>query len=337
MREIARRPDKDRRDLFGLAAQRMGVHAAIIEKDFWVCWVLDYLFQESPWKEQLAFKGGTSLSKAYGAIQRFSEDIDLILDWRALGYSPEEPNAPRSVSRQEAFGVEANRRTAEYLLRVLVPQIAARLSERAGMPMPVEAHGQDVLIRYPGAFALSAIQPTLKLEIGPIAAWTPNELRVIRPYAAEQVPEVFRQPTTTLPTISAERTFWEKATILHQEAHRGPEKPLPPRYSRHYYDLYRLTLLPAIRDSALAKIDLLHEVAEFKIRFYRCPWARYEQAKPGSLCLLPPSRHVRELRKDYAAMSEMLFGDIPSFDAIMDGLRRLEATINAISRLPRTS
>jgi len=80
MREIARRSDKDRRDLFGLAAQRMRVHAAIIEKDFWVCWVLDYLFQESPWKEQLAFKGGTSLSKAFGAIQRFSEDIDLILD-----------------------------------------------------------------------------------------------------------------------------------------------------------------------------------------------------------------------------------------------------------------
>ncbi len=153
----------------------------------------------------------------------------------------------------------------------------------------------------------------------------------------EQVPEVFRQSTTTLPTISAERTFWEKATILHQEAHRGLGKPLPPRYSRHYYDLYRLTLLPTIRDSALARIDLLDEVAEFKIRFYRCPWARYEQAKPGSLRLLPPSHHVKDLQKDYAAMSEMLFGDIPSFSAIMEGLRHLEATINAIRRLPRTS
>lgn len=329
MREIARRSDKDRRDLFGVAAQRMGVHAAIVEKDFWVCWVLDYLFQEIPWKERLAFKGGTSLSKAYGAIQRFSEDIDLILDWRVLGYSSEEPNAPRSVSRQEVFCDEANRRTAEYLLRDFVPQITLGLSERVGRSMPVEARGQDVLIRYPRAFTLAAVQPTLRLEIGPIAAWKPNAPRNIRPYAAEQVPEVFKQSTTTVPTISAERTFWEKATILHQEAHRSAEKPLPPRYSRHYYDLYRMTLLP-IRERALERIDLLKEVADFKTRFYRCPWARYEEAKPGSLRLLPPSYHEKELRKDYAAMAEMLFGDIPSLDNIIEGLGGLEAAINAM-------
>lgn len=260
MRDAARRSDRDRRDLFGAAAQRMGVHAAIVEKDFWVCWVLDYLFQESAWKERLAFKGGTSLSKAYEAIQRFSEDIDLILDWRVLGYSSEEPNEPRSVSGQEAFGDEANRRTADLLLRYFVPQISTGLSERLGRSMPVEPHGQDVLIRYPGAFTLAAVQPTIRLEIGPIAAWTPNEPRVIRPYAAERVPEVFKQSTTTVPTISAERTFWEKATILHQEAHRAAEKLLPPRYSRHYYDLYRLALLP-IRERALMRIDLLNEVA----------------------------------------------------------------------------
>ena len=72
----------------------------------------------------------------------------------------------------------------------------------------------------------------------------PNEEKAIRPYAAEQFPKLFANPGTTVRTIAVERTFWEKATILHQEAHRGPDRALPPRYSRHYYDVYRLSLLP---------------------------------------------------------------------------------------------
>jgi predicted nucleotidyltransferase component of viral defense system len=80
MRDMARRPENDRRELFRATAQAMRVHEAIVEKDFWVCWILDYLFQDSPWKASMVLKGGTSLSKVYGAIERFSEDIDLILD-----------------------------------------------------------------------------------------------------------------------------------------------------------------------------------------------------------------------------------------------------------------
>jgi hypothetical protein len=133
--------------------------------------------------------------------------------------------------------------------------------------------------------------------------------------------------TTLIRTIVAERTFWEKATILHQEAHRGPEKPLPRHYSRHYYDLYRLSLLP-IRDSALARIDLLQDVVQFKMRFYRCSWALYEDAKPGSLKLLPPQHHVMELKRDYQAMQVMLFGQIPNFEKIMTELGSLEKIIN---------
>ncbi len=101
MRKMARRSEKDRRELFRATAQKMRVHEAIVEKDFWVCWILDYLFHESPWKDHLAFKGGTSLSKAFGAIERFSEDIDLILDWRSLKYSLDEPWAKRSATNLE--------------------------------------------------------------------------------------------------------------------------------------------------------------------------------------------------------------------------------------------
>jgi hypothetical protein len=329
MRDIARRSEKDRRDLFRAAAQKMRVHEAVVEKDFWVCWVLDYLFQDCPWKDHLAFKGGTSLSKAFGAIERFSEDIDLILDWRLLGYSPEEPWAERSATKQDAFGKESNIRTAEFLASELVPAICRGVAEQIGSAIKVEARMQDVLVQYPRAFSLEAVQPQIRLEIGPMAAWIPNEPRTIQSYAADQFPQLFSQAKTTVRTILAERTFWEKATILHQEAHRGSERNLPPRYSRHYYDLFRLGRMP-IRDRALANIELLHDVVRFKMRFYRCPWALYEEARPGSLRLLPPEYRLAELERDYRAMQALLFGYIPNFHEIMEELAALEKAINGL-------
>jgi hypothetical protein len=329
MRDMARRSEKDRGELFRATAQAMRVHEAIVEKDFWVCWILDYLFQDSPWKDRMAFKGGTSLSKAYGAIERFSEDIDLILDWRLLGYSGDGPWAERSPTKQDAFGKEANQRTAAFLTQVFAPVLSRDLKDRVGVGIEVVAAGQDVFIQYPRAFSLEAIHPQIRLEIGPLAAWAPNEEKVIRPYAAERFPKLFTQPETTVRTIAAARTFWEKATILHQEAHRGPERPLPARYSRHYYDVYRLNSLP-VRNEALAKLELLEEVVRFKMRFYRCPWALYEEAKPGSLRLLPPKHHLDELQRDYRAMRGMLFGVVPDFDEIIDGLSVLENSINEL-------
>lgn len=327
MRDIARRAEKDRVELFRATAQAMRVHEAIAEKDFWVCWILDYLFQESPWKDRMAFKGGTSLSKAYGAIERFSEDIDLILDWRLLGYAEDEPWEDRTPTKQDAFGKEANRKAEEFLARDFAPALGHDLNSRVEAGAEVVAAGQDILIQYPRAFSLEAIHPQIRLEIGPLAAWVPNEEKSISPYAAERFPHLFSQPDTRVRTIAAERTFWEKATILHQEAHRGPERPLPARYSRHYYDLYRLNSLP-IRNEALAKMELLQEVVRFKMRFYRSPWARYEEAKPGSLRLLPPAHHLNELQRDYRAMQGMLFGSVPTFDEIMAGLSALERSIN---------
>lgn len=85
MKHVAKFSDNDKRRLFRNTADKMGLNDAIVEKDFWVCFTLDYLFQRSPWKDSITFKGGTSLSKAFRLISRFSEDIDLILDWRVLG------------------------------------------------------------------------------------------------------------------------------------------------------------------------------------------------------------------------------------------------------------
>lgn len=140
------------------------------------------------------------------------------------------------------------------------PALSRDLKDRVGTTIDVEAAGQDVPIQYPRAFSLAVIQPQIRLEIGPLASWLPNEEREIRPYAADHLPQLFSRLGTSVRTIMAVRTFWEKATILHQEAHRSAEKRLPPNYSRHYYDLYRLSRLPG-GNEALANPGLLHEVA----------------------------------------------------------------------------
>ena len=235
------------------------------------------------------FKGGTSLSKAYGAIERFSEDIDLILDWRLLGYAEDEPWEERSPTKQDAFGKEANRKTAEFLARDFAPALGRDLKGRVGADIEVVAAGQDVFVQYPRAFSVEAIHPQIRLEIGPLAAWVPNEEKTIRPYAAERFPDLFSQPDTRVRTIVVERTFLGKGNHPPSGSPSRPGKTLlPARYSRHYYDMYRLSSLP-IRNEALAKMELLQEVVRFKMRFYRCPWARYEEAKPGTLRLLPPN------------------------------------------------
>jgi hypothetical protein len=328
MRNFAKRPEQDRRELFRATAQAMQIHEAIIEKDFWVCWILDHLFQTSPWKGNMAFKGGTSLSKAYHAIERFSEDIDLVLDWRLLGYSKNSPWEDRSANKQDKFNTEANEQCSVFLANEFAPALSQSLKGLVPHEIGIKAQKQEVLIQYPRSFSLSAILPQIKLEIGPLAAaLIPNEKMEIRPYAAEKFPHLYSTPSTTVPTVTAERTFWEKATILHQEAHRPHTSQLPSRCSRHYYDLYRLSRLP-IKVKALAKIDLLKEVVAFKVKFYHSAWAKYEEAKPGSLRLSPPTARIAELRKDYQNMQPMLFGTIPSFEDILAELVALEQTVN---------
>lgn len=329
MRNVARETGKNRAALFSATAAKMGVHPAIIEKDFWVCILLEYLFNRSPWKTRMVFKGGTSLFKAYGLIERFSEDIELILDWTLLGYAPEDPWTPGSATRQDKLNEEMDSRAVSFITRDFLPGLKKGLDTWLGVDFGISAEGQNVSIVYPKSFSSDSIRPIILLEMGPRARWTPSVARIIRPYAADFYPAQFSLSTTNVTTIVAERTFWEKATILHQEAHLGPEKRFPQRYSRHYYDLYIMSKSP-VRDSAFSQVSLLNDVVEFKRRFYRCPWAHYEEALTGALRLLPPAYHLSELRKDYSSMRQMIFREIPDFDQILSSLEALEEQANTI-------
>ncbi len=132
MRNIAKIALKDREVLFRNTSVKMGMSEAIIEKDFGVCYMLDYLFHRCQWRDNLAFKGGTSLSKAYGLIERFSEDIDLILDWRVLGYGLAEPWEERSNTKQDIFNKEANTRDEDFLRDTFLPAILTDLKAELG-------------------------------------------------------------------------------------------------------------------------------------------------------------------------------------------------------------
>jgi len=171
-------------------------------------------------------------------------------------------------------------------------------------------------IRYPGAFPDDYLRSEVRLEIGPLASWLPYEERTISCYAAEEFPLVFEKRECSVKVIKAERTFWEKATILHHEAHRPDGNPLPSRYSRHYYDLAKMSGA-AVKDAALADLALLANVVEFKQRFYPRGWAQYELAKPGTLRLIPRGHVLATVEVDYRAMVNMIFGEIPDFSEIM--------------------
>jgi predicted nucleotidyltransferase component of viral defense system len=328
---VARLSAQDRRDLFSEAAAKLGMRPTIIEKDFWVCLVLKILFTDSSFKQSLVFKGGTSLSKVYGLIERFSEDIDLVLDWQLIGFGKGRKDPMQifeSKAKQDKFNKEINRLAGRFISETLCPQIDSLVQQAAiGLSAAVDhSDPQIVNIFYPAAFSESYIRPEVRLEIGPLASWVPSAAHTIRPYTFDVFPEIFENPACPVIAIAAERTFWEKATILHQEAHRPTQ--IPKRYSRHYYDVYKLALSP-LKEAAFSRIDLLPDVIRFKQRFYPSTWARHELATPGSFKLLPTAdKQIAELERDYNDMQIMLFSAPPSFASILDALRRLESEIN---------
>ena len=133
MDKIAKLPMQERQELIIATASKMKISEAIVEKDFWVCFCLDYLFHECKWKEAFAFKGGTSLSKAYGLIERFSEGIDLILDWRVIGYKKDEPWEERSNTKQLKFLEDSRTRLFAFLQDNFLPVFKADMEKKLGM------------------------------------------------------------------------------------------------------------------------------------------------------------------------------------------------------------
>lgn len=332
MDKIAMGRASDRRDLFSESASKLGMNPVIVEKDFWVCWILKRLFADPHLRNQMVFKGGTTLSKVYGLIDRFSEDIDLILDWRLFGYGLPNGDDPYqdlpSKTQRGRYNQEMNARAAEYIRETLLKHLNVLLAAAPGVTISIDATDpHTVNVGYPASFAAAYIRPEVRLEIGPLASWVPSGQQTIQPYAAEVFPKAFEETACAVVAIHAKRTFWEKATILHQEAHRPGT--IPTRHSRHYYDVYKMAY-SKIKDEAFSDLGLLKDVVEFKEIFYYSSWARYDLAVPGSFRLSPPPNQIPALLRDYKEMRDMFYREPPDFATILEALPLLEKEINVL-------
>jgi hypothetical protein len=327
---------RERADLFTETAERKALPETIIEKDFWVCWVLKQLFSNKAFRDRLLFKGGTSLSKIFHAINRFSEDIDLAVDYAALGFTGEkDPTHPKlSKTKRQAILDEMMKACQTYIrgefLEGFRQQCAEILGTRDAWGLDVGKTDPNVVqFRYPIAStkSLSYVNPQVVLELGTHAEFVPHDRFIVRSFAGEEFPSVVIERDVPVKALLAKRTFWEKATILHAEYHRPPEKPVPDRHSRHYYDVAMMAT-GKIRDEALSDMELLTQVVKHKQNFYQSAWAHYETAKAGSLRLVPSENRRAALEEDYKKMGVMIFGEPPPFSEILARLAALEGEIN---------
>lgn len=326
--------DDERRLYIAEAAARLGVSAVVIEKDFWVCWMLAVLFR-GELAGNLVFKGGTSLSKVFGAIDRFSEDIDLSLFPRFVGLSAPDETASRTKIDRWMQGAQTA--CAAVLRNRIVPELDAQIGHALGRRKPPSLLEQgggsdpetDLLFHYPSVLpsGFGYIRRSVKLEFGSLTDQQPHGVHAVRPWIAENFPDAFADWSCSVVALEAERTFWEKATILHAEHYRPEGTPTPDRFSRHYADLARLATHPSAH-AAIALPELRERVVAWKSRFFHSAWARYDLARPGSFRLLPAESRVGTLARDYESMREMYLSDPPKFQQVLDTLRELEAKIN---------
>ena len=325
---------EDQRDALEVAASLSGRRAHLLEKDIWVVHTLSALM-ESPFGRDLTFKGGTSLAKAYHAIRRFSEDLDITYDIRAIaadlveGYGVDA--LPTTRSQERNWTREIRRRLAEWVGKHAQPTIEAKMS-RSGLSASVRADGDRIFVGYEPLFLdYGFVRPEVTVEFGARSTGEPREERPIECDAAAHISEV-AFPTTRTLVMLAERTFWEKATAVHvfcrQQRSRGE------RLSRHWYDVVRLDdagfVESSLKDRTLALSVARHKAMFFREKDSSGSWVDYKAAVTGGLQLVPHGLAYEALADDYARMLSdgMLLDDEEQFADLMGRCADIEARAN---------
>lgn len=316
-------------------------HPNIIEKDFWVCLVLDVLYNGLQDRHpKLLFKGGTSLSKAFGLVQRFSEDVDIVVYREDLGFEgQQDPTLAVNISNSKRKKIFEELRLAcsNYILEDMRKDLAMLIDKVAQgcrvFPDPDDMDQETLLVEYPSLYQSSSddyVVPRVKIEAGARSALDPNLLCSISPYIADELPD-WSLEAKNITVIAPERTYLDKLLILHgvhcgyRDAGRLPREKQ--RISRHYYDAAMITATDIAR-SALSDTDLLDDVRVHNMLAFRQAWKKLEEAVPGSLRLLPQAEPRAIIERDYAEMEKMILGTPPDFGWIMEQLEYAESIIN---------
>ena len=326
---------RERLELLDAVSRQSGLAQAILEKDYWVCKTLDVLFALPELGSHLVFKGGTSLSKVYGLIDRFSEDVDISFHREFLGFG-EELDPEAAAGKEQSRRIEALQQACrdcirENLLPRLREAIAALLRGTEDWSLEIDPlDAQTLLFHFPqaGGPGLAYIVPSVRIELGARSDHWPSEEREIRSYLGEAFGPTIGKATVR--SLAAERTFWEKATLLHAEVHRPKDKLMPARYARHYHDMARLAESP-VAARALADVALRERVVAHKAVYFRSGWARYDLARPASFRLIPPDSRIAALKSDHQAMIPMFFNPPPPIDEVLDTIADLETRIRSLT------
>lgn len=331
----------ERRSLaFAQTAARMAASSAMVEKDFWVCWLLGLLFADPELAPHLVFKGGTSLSKVHGVIDRFSEDIDVSMSPAFIGADETAFEALTSRTKRDATLAQMQAACGERTRSLLMPRLEEAIVEHLGRRKDhrhwlryeddVATNSPVVHFEYPsgevGGF--DYLTREVKLELGSLTDQRPAGLHEVRAWVVDDFPAVFGDWRCQITALELPRTFWEKATILHAEHHRPEDQPTPDRYARHYADMARL-LQHAHGSTMLGDDALRARVVEWKSRVFARQWARYDLARPGTFRLLPSTARHAALARDYTQMRAMFLAAPPSFEAILASLDEAERRLNA--------
>lgn len=334
-------PERGRQDVYAAAANRLDTLPSYVEKDLWVCVVLDALYNGLPdGHPKLLFKGGTSLSKAFRLISRFSEDIDLVVHRGDLGFDGDrDPTIEGTLAnnKRKRLFEELKAACSDYMLG----DLNVALSELVAAPLDGcrivldedDADGLTLLVEYPTLYAdseTSYVSPRVKIEAGARSAIDPSETCAITPFIDAELPDQSFE-VGNIRVLAPERTFWEKLLILHgtfcgyRDDQRVPTDSN--RISRHYYDVAMITATE-VGASALSNLELLDAVREHNLIAFPQRWKRFEEATPGSVRLIPQPELRQMIERDYAAMQGMILGDAPKFEWILEQLERAESAIN---------
>ena len=335
MAEFFQLSTAERLDALNAAADTSGLLPHLLEKDIWVVWSLRHLFA-GPYAEHLVFKGGTSLSKAYGVIRRFSEDVDLTYDIRAIAgdlVGNADAPLPVSKSQEKKWTKEIRARLSEWVSAEIVPRLKRDL-EQHGLPATARAEDDKVFIDYvPLAIGTGYVAPAVMLEFGARSTGEPSEPRTIHCDAATHLQGI-AFPTATPKVMRAERTFWEKATAIHvfcaQGEFRGGD-----RFARHWHDVTRLDAAgfadAAIADKALARAVAEHKSVFFAEKNTHGEVIDYHAAVAGELQLVPDEGALAKLATDYQHMVDdgLFLDDAEPFDTLLERCRAIQLKANA--------
>jgi Nucleotidyl transferase AbiEii toxin, Type IV TA system len=325
----------ERREALDAAADTSGLLPHLLEKDIWVVWSLRHVFA-GPYANHLVFKGGTSLSKAYGVIRRFSEDVDLTYDIRAIAHDlvgQADAPLPASASQEKKWTKAIRTRLSEWVDAEIVPRLKLDL-EQHGLPATVRSEGDKVFIDYaPLATGTGYVAPAVMLEFGARSTGEPSEPRAIHCDAATHLHGV-EFPTATPKVMRAERTFWEKATAIHvfcaQGEFRGGD-----RFARHWHDVTRLDTAgfadAAIADKALARAVADHKAVFFAEKNTHGEVIDYHAAVAGALQLVPEDGALAKLAVDYQHMVDdgLFLDDAEPFDSLLERCTTIQHKANA--------